>query len=104
MSSSLEHSLVNGAGTGICCLLILDERRGIIDRDTREKAEAFIVEECKAQGWYSGTEIYPIAYPGDKCAKPAYYDVENLFDSNDEYGRRRIRIAKLILEKFYENT
>lgn len=103
--SSLEHSIVNGAYIGICCLLNQDKRRGIIDRDTREKAMAFIVEECKAQGWYSGTKLYPIACPGDKCSKNAYHQgINNLFDSNNEYGRRRIHIAKLIQEKFYANT
>lgn len=103
MTSSLENTTKYRVGAGICCLLDLDYRRGIISTETCAKAKEFIVEECKVQGWYSGTELYPIEDPTFEDSKVAYYNTENMFDSNTEYGRRRIHLAKLILKEFYHD-
>lgn len=107
MTSHLQTAVDTGYSlTGICLLLSADRSEDTIDLLQLANARTFIVKECRAQGWYSGNPQYPIAHPdidGIDEVDAYYHTEDNLFDSNTEYGRRRIHLAKLILKEFYHD-
>ena len=95
MTSRLQNAIDNGNETGICRLLKCDQRLGHVSNDV-------VISIAKELGYYSGDDSYVID-PGDgRCALEAYYSDSNMFNPDTEYGRRRIEIAKLIIERHYK--
>ncbi len=94
-TSKLQDAIDKGSELGICHLLKWDQRLGHVAYDV-------VISTAKELGYYSGCDGYVID-PGDgRSAFEAYYSDLNKFNPDTEYGRRRIEIAKLIIERHYK--
>lgn len=95
--TQLEQALNDGYSKyGICALVRLD-----CDLSYREVSR-MTSQIATRLGYYSGQRDWPIDCPVTAVDPvTAYMQADNKFDRTDPYCQRRIEIAKIIIEEYY---